>query len=98
MTDKKQRFVKLGWEILEHKCRYYMHSAPSISDYDYDMLEKEYEALGSELGLEPSASDMVDFDENRPACQNVVKKIELEKMNPARRRKWLNQTYGDFDE
>jgi len=52
MEDKKlSRFIKLGWELLEHKCRYYVLSRPTIQDYDYDMLEKEYDALADELGL-----------------------------------------------
>jgi hypothetical protein len=29
---------------------------------------KEYDALADKLGLPKSASDMVDFDTNRPSC------------------------------
>lgn len=72
---KKARYVKLGWELLEHKCRYYIMSNPIIEDYDYDMLEKEYEALAEELGLPKSATDMVDFDTSRPSCQRVMQKL-----------------------
>lgn len=73
--SKKGRFVKLGWEILEHKCRYYILDEPVIRDYDYDMLEKEYESLALELGLEPSATNMVGFDDTRPSCQRVLNKL-----------------------
>lgn len=73
--DKKQRFIKLGWELLEHKCRYYVMNKPTISDYNYDMIEKEYDALAAELGEEPTASDMVDFDTNRMACRLVMDKL-----------------------
>lgn len=72
---KLKRFRKLGWEILEHKARYYVLSSPSIGDYEYDMLEKEYETLAVELSLPPSASSMVDFDWNRPSCQRVLDKV-----------------------
>lgn len=74
MTDK-ERFVELSWQILEHKCRYYELSRPTIKDYEYDMLEKEYDALAAKLGLPASASDMVDFDMARPACKEVYKKL-----------------------
>lgn len=72
---KRQRFVELGWKLLEHKCWYYMFQDPKVTDYQYDMLEKEYEALASELGLEPSVSNMVDFDMKRPSCERVYNKI-----------------------
>jgi NAD-dependent DNA ligase len=70
-----ERFVQLSWQILEHKCYYYVLSKPIISDYEYDLLEKEYEALADKLKLPRSASDMVDFDANRPSCQRVMEKI-----------------------
>lgn len=77
--DKKQRFIQLSWIILEHKYRYYILDKPIIQDYDYDKLEKEYEALADELKLEPSASNMVGFDLDRPSCQSVVKKLNTKK-------------------
>lgn len=73
--NKQQRFIQLSWELLEHKCRYYIFSKPSIEDYEYDMLEKEYDALAKELGLPNSVGDMVDFDTSRPACQLVLDKL-----------------------
>lgn len=72
---KLERFHKLSWEILEHKCRYYILDHPKIEDYAYDMLEKEYDALADELGLPKSASDMVGFKTDRPSCQRVMEKI-----------------------
>jgi NAD-dependent DNA ligase len=52
--------------------RYYVLDAPILSDYDYDMLEKEYEALVVKLGLPNSASEMVGFDETRPSCRLIA--------------------------
>ncbi len=69
------RFIKLGWEILEHKCKYYILNKPTVTDYEYDIIEKEYDALADKLGLDKSASDMVDFDTKRPACQSVMRKL-----------------------
>lgn len=83
--SKLERFNKLSWEILEHKCRYYIMDSPTIEDYEYDLIEKEYDALADELGLPKSASDMVGFKEDRPSCQRVMTK--LIKSKPKKRRK-----------
>ncbi len=74
-ADRLARFLDLSWELLEHKCRYYMFSNPIINDYAYDKLEKEYEALALDLGKPPSATDMVDFDVSRPSCRRVYDRI-----------------------
>lgn len=75
-TDEKhERFVQLGWQLLEHKAHYYIFCNPQIEDYAYDMLEREYDELAKELGEEPTASDMVDFDTSRPACRAVLRKL-----------------------
>jgi len=79
--EKKSRFIELGWQLLEHKFRYYILAEPIIKDYDYDMLEKEYDALADELNLPKSASDMVDFDEKRWACKLVRDKVMRQKRN-----------------
>lgn len=70
-----QRHIALSWKILEAKYWYYYRSDPKIQDYEYDAMEKEYEALSGILGLDPTASNMVDFDEKRPACQSVMFKL-----------------------
>ena len=74
-SEKKSRFTKLGWELLEHKFRYYILSEPIIQDYAYDMLEKEYDSLAEELNLPKSATDMVDFNMDRWACKLVKDKV-----------------------
>lgn len=74
MSDD-ERFARLSWKILEHKCHYYMFNNPQIQDYEYDMLEKEYDALALTLGKPPTASDMVGFDLERPSCRSVYRKL-----------------------
>lgn len=77
--NDKQRFAELSWKILEHKYRYYILNSPVIQDFEYDMIEKEYEALAMKLKLEPSASNMVDFDTKRPSCMQVMRKLGYSK-------------------
>jgi NAD-dependent DNA ligase len=79
--NSKQQFIELGWVLLEHKCRYYYFNSPIIQDYEYDMLEREYEQLARDLGEEPTATNMVDFDEKRPSCQAVLLKLRGYKMS-----------------
>ncbi len=75
----RQRFIDLGWKLLEHKYRYYILSKPIISDYDYDMLEKEYEQLAIQLNEPPTVTDMVDFDTSRHSCKSVMYKLQPKK-------------------
>ena len=44
MTDK-ERIIQLRKELHEHNHRYYILDAPIVSDYEFDMLLKELEAL-----------------------------------------------------
>lgn len=76
LANNKKEYIKLGWTLLEHKYRYYVKNNPVISDYEYDMLEKKYDALAEELGLPKSASDMVDFNTSRHSCQLVMDKLD----------------------
>ena len=45
MQNQKQRIEQLVNELNEHARKYYVEDNPSISDYDYDMLYRELEAL-----------------------------------------------------
>lgn len=78
-SPEYEELAKLSWKILEAKYWYYRRSEPRLSDYDYDMLEKEYERLCEKLNIVPTASNMVDFDESRPSCKHVILKFEGEK-------------------
>jgi NAD-dependent DNA ligase len=81
--SKELKLAKLSWTLLEHKCRYYVFDAPSIGDYEYDILEKEYEALAKELQVPPSVSDMVGFDETRESCKQVLNKLRRQRAEQA---------------
>lgn len=71
----KKRFILLGWKILESKYRYYIQDSPTISDEQYDAMEREYDKLAIKLNLVPSATDMVGFDVKRPSCIEVARKV-----------------------
>lgn len=71
MTTKKQRFNTLSWIILRAKYEYYILNDSHLTDDQYDALEREYDSLAKELNLEPTASNMVGFDMQRPSCQLV---------------------------
>ena len=72
----RERWIWLGWKILEHKYRYYLLDAPIISDYEYDQLDLEYRRLAEDLGEEPTASDMVGFDPSRWSSQEAMRKVD----------------------
>lgn len=67
--------INLSWKILEHKCLYYMFNDPILEDHEYDILERRYELLCKESGVDPTASDMIGFDMRRESCQLVIEKI-----------------------
>lgn len=85
-NDLYERMVSLSWKILEAKYWYYYRSQPKITDYEYDTMEKEYEAICKRLEIEPTASNMVDFDEKRPSCMHIMLKHGY-KINKKRKKK-----------
>lgn len=74
-SDKEKRFIKLGWQLMEAKFQYYKLDSPTLTDHEYDMLEREYDSLAKELGLPPTAADMVGFDNARPSAALVGDKV-----------------------
>jgi hypothetical protein len=73
-----EEITALAWKILEYKCIYYHFNGAhpdAIPDYDYDILEKRYDKLCADNGIDPTASDMIDFDSERPSCQLVICKL-----------------------
>lgn len=60
--EKLQYFEKLGERLLEHKYRYYVLNSSIISDFEYDYVERVYDDLAKELGLEPVCANMVGFN------------------------------------
>jgi len=72
------RHIKLSWELLEHKVRYYILDSPTIQDAEYDKLEQEYVGLCEELGKPNTIQSMVGVDLKRPSVQEVIKKLTRE--------------------
>lgn len=76
----KERFVRLSWLLLEAKSIYYLRPQyKGLTDTEYDALETEYKSLAESLGLEPSVSNMVDFDTSRPSCKLVLAHLDKTK-------------------
>lgn len=85
-TNKEERFkryIKLGWDIMYHKCLYYeltdkMFEPLRIKDRVFDMMCNEYEKLAKKLKREASATDMVGFDMSRPSSRLVLGKVYID--------------------
>lgn len=45
------QFIFLQKDLLQHKYNYYILNSPTISDYEYDMLELESFKLAKNLGF-----------------------------------------------
>lgn len=78
MTEEE--FEKLTITLLEHKFRYYNLDLPSISDYEYDMLERDFYRAGNKLGLfeGEDAPNWVGFDENHPLSNKIDPKLRTQ--------------------
>lgn len=61
------------YEYLCHKCLYYKHGFPVISDEGFDMFEKEYESL---YGHMPSSSICLDMCDWEPLASRTARKID----------------------
>lgn len=74
----KKEFVKLSWWILEQKLLYYGYQnlklPKPVSDNEYDLKEERYKELAVILGENPTASDMVGFDPDKPSSKLVLEK------------------------
>lgn len=94
LTKKEKRFVKLSWELIEHKMRYYYFDYSIISDVEYDKLEQEYLQLCLDLkqpntvvhkiypGFEAvEGTGMMEIDMSRPSVMFVWNKIQTENLN-----------------
>lgn len=74
-SEDEKRFIRLGWQLMAAKFRYYILDAPTLTDQEYDRLEREYDALAKALGVPATASNMVGFDQTRPSGTLVADKI-----------------------
>ena len=106
--QKSKRAKQLKEEIEKHNQLYYKDGDPEISDFEYDFLLKELEALESELGTATSQSptqnvgdDRLEAFESFPHKQamlsldNVYSKEELEQFNQ-RTEKLFNDKNLDY--
>lgn len=78
-SSDREKLTKLAWKLLEAKYWYYRKSTPKLTDYQYDLLEKQYEQLCITLNIPNTVSNMVDFDEDRPCCRSIIYKFEGKK-------------------
>jgi hypothetical protein len=68
--DKRQRHIKLSWDLIGYKMMYYTpeevhtswHQRLDIPDSEYDALEKEYLRLCLELDLENTVAGQTSVD------------------------------------
>ena len=80
----KERYVELRWKLLEYKAMYYLpekihpsrHQQLTISDSEYDALEKEMLALDESLGY--NNGRIVGFPSDKPSGELVLKKLLTE--------------------
>jgi hypothetical protein len=74
--SKQEQFNKLTILLLSHKYRYYIQNLPTISDYDYDMLELNWMKLGRDLGIDMDSYPFwVDFDFNHPLADKAIERV-----------------------
>jgi len=77
MNEVQHRIEELRAQILEHNRRYYVDNAPSISDYDFDMLLKELDSLEKEhpeYASEDSPTQSVGSDLSAAASREFVRR------------------------
>lgn len=78
-TDKffgngpEAEFEKLTIELLKHRYLYYHLDNPSISDYDYDMMERKWHTLGDDLGVDwATYPNWVGWDDKHPLASKAL--------------------------
>lgn len=61
-------------QLLEHKYKYYVQDAPTISDYEYDMLERAW--IKEEKIDIDTYPNWVGFDRKHPLAYKIIEKME----------------------
>ena len=57
MPKETKEFIELQKELLKHKYFYYNLNSPTITDYEYDMLELESFKMAKKLGFRADRFD-----------------------------------------
>lgn len=76
--EKLEHYHQLGRRILRLKCLYYLFATSAVSDYEYDWIERYYEAVAEDVGQPPAASDQVGFSRETPLGQEVYQECVKE--------------------
>lgn len=83
MTDE-EKYKEMAITLLAHKYRYYVLNQPTISDWDYDLMERDFFRLSFKLGkIEDSfggdAPNWVGFDTNHEFAEEALAVFGLTK-------------------
>lgn len=74
----KTEFDARTIQLLAHKYRYYVRDAPTVSDAEYDAMEREWEAYGRGMGLDMHRyANWVGFDRRHPLAEKAVGVVRL---------------------
>jgi NAD-dependent DNA ligase len=66
-------FEELTIQLLKHKYNYYILDSPTISDYDYDILERKWDKLGRELEIDmDNYPNWIGFDYKHPLAKRAL--------------------------
>ncbi|MGN0835069.1 MAG: NAD-dependent DNA ligase LigA [Candidatus Spyradosoma sp.] len=90
VPEEKLRIDALRKEISEHDERYYRHAAPTISDYEYDLLKAELKRLEAEFPQYASADSPTNKvgDDRTGAFEKYRHRMPMQS---------LDNTYGEGD-
>lgn len=91
---------KMAWRVLEARNAYYypddVHPSwclsYSLTDAEYDKLEREYVSLCAALGIEPTASLGIELDKGRESVKLVRRKM-VERRS---RNSYMRRTYEEL--
>lgn len=68
--------TKVGERVLAHRYRYYVQDQPMLADFEYDYLERYYEALAAHLGQPNTFSNMVGYNHDIPGAREIAAAVE----------------------
>lgn len=74
--EKQQYFDLLGLRVLAHRYRYYVLDDSVVSDFEYDYIERYYEAIANDLKVRPLTQDLVGFSSSDSHCSLVKSLVD----------------------